>query len=128
MKKTTIILKSLNIPNNLFFIGSDAEIEAAEAREEARAEELKKIFFNPSFLAAEYITTYGARHILHHSTRDGVLFQLSYIAADGVPTMHENFIKTDGKNPFYIGGADELTRHYINACSQKDIFLTVLTA
>ena len=98
MKEKYIIFPSLDIKPAFYFWATDEEIKELEAREEARAEELKAVIFAPDFLGAEYISDHGSREILHHSTRDGVLFQLSYIAADGVPTMHENFIKTYGVN------------------------------
>ena len=97
MKEKIISFESLNIDPCYAFICSDEEIEAAERKEAARAEELKAVFFAPDFIAAEHRTESGAREILHRSTRPGVYFQLSYIAADGVPTLHENYIKTEEK-------------------------------
>lgn len=119
MKDNYIIFDSLKIDYNLFFIGSDEEIKEAEAREEERAEELKKLFFASNFCAAEYTEKNGSRHILHHSTRDGVLYQLSYIAPDGIPTSHEN-IKADN--------IKDLLRHFIYYNSRHALKLHIITA
>ena len=119
MKDNYIIFESLKIDYNLFFIGSDEEINEAERKEEARAEELKKIFFARDFCAAEYTEKNGSRHILHHSTRDGVLYQLSYIAPDGIPTSHEN-IKQDN--------IKELLNHFIFYNSRHALKLHIITS
>ena len=122
MKQTELFFASLEIDPCLFFLGSDEEIEAAEKKENERAAELEKIIFSGDFRALEYRTTYGSRIILHHSTRPGVDFQLSYIAADGVPTMHENYYINDSRS------RENLLRHYINKTLQKDIKAQLLTA
>lgn len=122
MKQSEITLQSLDIDCNLYFFGTDEEIEAAEKKEEARAAELEKIIFSDSFRALEYYTTYGSRIILHHSTRPGVDFQLSYIAADGVPTMHENYYTNDTRSK------KELLKHYVDATIDEDITARLLTA
>lgn len=128
MKEKQITFKSLNINPCYAFICTDEEIEAIEAREAERAAELERVFFAPGFIAAEYRHESGAREILHHSTRNGVYFQLSYIAADGVPTMHENYIKVDHINPVKqaIETKTDLLRHFIRL--DEDITLKVLTA
>lgn len=122
MKQREIILKSLEIDCNLYFFGTDEEINAAEQKEAERAAELEKIIFSANFRALEYCTTYGSRIILHHSTRPGVDFQLSYIAADGIPTMHENYYTNDTRSK------KELLRHYVNATIDEDITARLLTA
>lgn len=131
MKESMHIFPALNIPPALFFTGSDEKITEAEEKEAARADELRNIFFSPDFFAAEYTTESGARQILHHSTRPGVLFQLSYIGADGVPTMHENYINIGG-DPWKLGSiesAAELLRHFVNVSSHKTpLSLRVVTA
>ena len=128
MKEKTITFKSLNINPCYAFIFSDEEIEQAERKESERAAEIERVFFAPGFIAAEYRHESGAREILHHSTRNGVFFQLSYIAADGVPTIHENYIKVDHPNPVKqaIEGKADLLRHFIRL--DEDITLKVLTA
>lgn len=126
----TIVLNPLKIDyTQIFFFGSDEEQAAAEATEAARAAELEKIFFDPAFVAAEYRTPNGARRILHHSTRPGILFQLSYIAADGVPVMHENFIETE-KTAHHsaIDTKKELLNHFILESNETPLFLKVVTA
>lgn len=119
MKENYITFDSLKIDYNLFFIGSDEEINEAERKEKERAEELKKIFFAPNFCAAEYIEKNGSRHILHHSTRTGFLYQLSYIAPDGIPTSHQN-IKQDN--------IKELLNHFIFYNSRHALKLHIITS
>lgn len=128
MKENIITFESLNIDPCYAFIFSDEEIEAAERKEEERAEELERVFFAPGFIAAEYKHKSGAREILHRSTRNGVYFQLSFIAADGVPTMHENYIKVDHPHPVNqaIESKSDLLRHFVRL--DTDITLKVLTA
>lgn len=130
MKEKTITFKSLEIDPCYAFICTDEEIEAIEAREAERAAELERVFFAPGFTAAEYTQKSGAREILHRSTRNGVYFQLSYIAADGVPTMHENYIKVDHPNPINqaIDSKNDLFRHFVSMNLEKDITFRVLTA
>ena len=128
MRQTTT-LAPLHISNTVFFRGTDDEIREAEKKEQARAEELEKIFFSADFIACEYRNYYGQRRILHHSTRDGVLFQLSYIDSDGVPAMHENFMgEGDPYKVGHIGSKAELLRHYINAGNNSELTLTIITA
>ncbi len=130
MKENTITFNSLNISPDLFFLGSDEEIEAAERKEAERAAEIERVFFAPGFIAAEYKRSSGAREILHRSTRPGVYFQLSYIAADEVPTMHENYIKLDDPNPVKqaIDSKSDLLRHFVNYNIDEKITLRILTA
>lgn len=130
MKETTRTLTPLNIDFKVYFKGTEAEQEAAEAKEAARAAELEKIIFSPGFIAAEYINSYGQRRILHHSTRPGVVFQMSYIDPDGVPAMHENYISAGG-DPYEVGSIEsreKLLRHYINAGNTTPLRLRILTA
>lgn len=124
-----IILKSLDIDPTLAFFGSDAEIAEMEQKEKERAEEIRKIIFSPDFSGMSYKTASGQERILTHSIRHGVLFQLSYIDSDGIPSMHENFIKT-AKNTVdeTIESEEELLRHYVNAGLSEDVELEILTA
>lgn len=130
MKENIITFKSLDIDPCYAFIFSDEEIEAAERKEAERAAEIERVFFAPGFIAAEYKHESGAREILHRSTRPGVYFQLSYIAADGVPTMHENYIKTEEKQtaPGCIDSESELYNHFICYNLDESISFRVLTA
>ena len=129
MKESTITFENLNIEPTVYFLGTDEEIEEAERKEAQRAEDIKRVVLSPDFIALEYYTEKGARRILHHSTRKGVLFQLSYIDADGIPSMHENYIRTekDAVNQS-IGSLDDLTRHFINQTLRKNITTHILTA
>ena len=107
----------LKIDPVLYFRGTDEEIERAEKAEETAAEALKAIIYAPGFKALEIRKTYPsgtAREILHHSTRHGVLFQLSYIDPDGVPAMHENYIQTaPDAVPEAIHEERDLLRHIV---------------
>lgn len=130
MKKAIISFDSLGIDPCIFFLGTDADIAQAEEKEAGRAAELETIIFSDSFRALELTRETGAREILHHSTRPGVAFQLSYIAADGIPTMHENYIRTsevstDGAS---VEDKSALLRHYVNATLRKSRELILLTA
>lgn len=122
MKQSEIIFRSLDIDCNMYFFGADEEINAAEQKEAKRAAEIERLIFSDSFRALEYYTTYGSRIILHHSTRPGIDFQLSYIAADGVPTMHENYYTNDTRSK------KELLKHYVDATIDEDITARLLTA
>ena len=112
----TQTLKALNISNTVFFMGTDAEIEQAERLEAERTADIEKIIDAPGFTAMRYVNENGQQRILHYSTRDGVMFQLSYIDADGIPAMHENFIQTDKKHvDEAIHSREDLIKHYIHA-------------
>jgi hypothetical protein len=130
MKDYYINFTPLNIAPDYFFTASDEEIEQTEKREEERAREFERLFFAPDFLAAEYITASGARRILHHSTRAGVLFQLSYLNAEGLPTMHENYFTTD-ETPETVTNKRakiELLKHYTARTYREPLTLRIITA
>lgn len=121
---------ALNIEPALFFRGTPEEIDRAENAEEAAAEALKAIIYAPGFKALEIRKQYPrgtAREILHHSTRPGVLFQLSYIDPDGVPAMHENFIQTaPDAVPEAIHEERDLLAHFVGLFRHErplDIFV-----
>lgn len=129
MNESKKTFPALHIDYTVFFLGTDAEQEAAEAKETARAAELEKIIFSGDFIAAEYITERGQRRILHHSTRPGVVWQLSYIDPDGVPAMHENFISAGG-DPYKvgsIGSREKLLSHFIHAGNNNPLSLRIIT-
>ena len=128
MKDYNTIYESLNIDSLLYFRGSDEEIKQAEARTKERAEQLQRVFFAPGFFAAELITGNGSRQILHRSTRDGVLFQLSFINADGLPTMHGNYITTEGAKEEAAHDAAELIRHFTDYNSRHALQLHIISA
>ena len=120
----------LGIDPALYFRGTDEEIDRAQDKEETAAEALKAIIYAPDFSALEILKEYPrgtAREILHHSTRPGVLFQLSYIDPDGVPAMHENFIQTaPDAVPESIHGERDLLAHFVGLFRHErplDIFV-----
>ena len=130
MKEDRIQFAPLNISPLVWFRGTEAEQEEAEAKESNRAKDLEKIIFTPSFIAAEYTNGNGQRRILHRSTRPGVKYQLSFIDADGVPAMHENYI-SEGGNPQEVGtihSASELIQHFINQSNNSPLNLHIITA
>lgn len=118
----------IDISPDVYFLGTDAEIEDAERLEAERAEEFGRLFFSPSFVACEYVKESGARRILHRSTRPGVMFQLSFIAPDGVPTMHQNYIKTGSDAvPEAIHTGSDLLQFFASENIGEIISLRILT-
>ena len=131
MKDYKITLQPANINYLCYFLGTEEEQKTADERKKARAEELERLLFAPGFIAAEYVNEYGQRRILHHSTRPGVVYQLSFIDADGVPAMHENYINDGNGDPYkvgHIGDARELIQHYTHQSNEKPLTLHILTA
>lgn len=129
MTSKEILFRSYDVDPAIFFLGTDQEVEALEAMEAKTAAELQAVFFCRDFIALEYYTENGARRILHRSTRPGVLFQLSYIDADGVPVMHENYISTPADNPIqsHIGTEKDLYKHFIDQLYFANLRLNVIT-
>lgn len=124
MEKVIYKFKKLNIDPCIYFLGSDEEIEKAEALEAARAAELEKILLNNSMVY--YTTLQGQKRYLHRSTRKGVAYQLSYEGSDGLPIMHENYIKTsDDHIDAAIGTKEDLIKHYIDQLYVDDLYLEV---
>ena len=124
--KKHITIKSLDINPNIYFFGTDEAIEEAERKEAKQAERIAAIISAPDFIALEYKTETGAKRILHRSTRPGVFWQLSYIAADGIPTMHENFNNTN-ESTRNAEPILELLRHFVNLTLDRPQDLTILT-
>ena len=120
---------AMNISELLPFHGTDDEIKAAEIMERQRESDIEKIIFQPGFIAMAYTTESGQTRILHRSTRPGVMFQLSYIDADGIPAMHENYIET---TPDHVDEAihdkPELLKHYRQYSNRHDLSLEIITA
>lgn len=126
-ERKNVLLKSLNINPVLFFLGTDEEIKEAEEKEARRAAEIEKIIFSPDFIAARYYTEKGATRILHHSTRPGVGFQLSYIDSDGIPAMHENFIKTSPDHvQENIQDKNHLLKHFVDITLTENLNLEIV--
>ncbi len=125
--KKNLTLKSLDINPNIYFFGTNEVIEQAERKEEEQAAAVSVIISAPDFIALEYKTETGAKRILHRSTRPGVFWQLSYIAADGIPTMHENFNNTD-ESTRNAEPLRKLLRHFVNLTLDRPQDLTILTA
>lgn len=131
MKEKYITLQPAHINYLCYFLGTEEEQKTADERKKERAEEIKRVIFAPGFIACEYFNEYGQRRILHRSTRPGVIFQLSYIDADGVPAMHENYINDGTGNPHEvgrIGDERELIQHYTHQSNESPLKLHILTA
>jgi hypothetical protein len=129
MTSKEMFIRSYDVDPAVFFLGTDQEVEALEALEAKTAAELQAVLFCRDFIAMEYYTENGARRILHRSTRPGVLFQLSYIDADGVPVMHENYISAPAEKPIqaHIGTKEDLYKHFIDQLYFGDLRLYVIT-
>lgn len=121
-----ITLKSLNIDPCIYFLGTDAEIEEAERKERMQAEKIESIIFSDNFQGLSCWNTLGQELILTYSIRQGVLFQLTYIDRDGVPVMHENYIKTS-KNHVNecIEPRENLIKKLVNMTLEHEIILSV---
>lgn len=131
MKENIKTFEPLKIDFNIYFLGTEEEQEEADAKQASRAAELETIIFSPDFIAAEYVNTWNQRRILHHSTRDGVIYQLSFIDPDGVPAMHENYINDGTGNPDEVGkihNKSELIQHFINNSNNNPLTLHILSA
>ena len=127
--KRTIKLKAIGIDPCIWFFGTDEEIAKAEKKEARQAARIEKIISRPDFQQLTYTTAAGAIRSLHRSTRQGVMFQLSYIDPDGVPAMHENFIQT--RTIYGVGAIHsrkDLIQHFINQTLKKSITCELITA
>lgn len=122
-----ILLQSLDIDLVIYFTGSDEEILEAEKKEARRAAEIESLIFSGTFRQLTYTTETGQIHTLHHSTRPGVMLQLSFIDRNGVPVMHENYIKTapETVNEF-IHTKRDLLQHYVRKSLYKTLHLELI--
>lgn len=123
-----IILKSLDVDPVIYFTGTESEITEAETKEARRASEIENLIFSGNFKQLTYITETGQIHSLHRSTRAGVLLQLSFIDVNGIPAMHENYIKTapETVNEF-IHTKKDLLQHYVRKSLYKTLQLELIT-
>lgn len=122
-------LSSLNLARDLYFKGTDAEIEAGEKKLAQREREMKDIIESDDFTALMLKNKAGGRYeILHPSTRKGIRFQLTYYGNDGEPSMHESYGKTGGPvdERENVHSMDELYRHYADMSYDSDLKLQVL--
>lgn len=80
----------------LFHRDESPEMEREAVRYDIQADNSvyiwKAIINRPDFQAAEYRLKDGATRILSKSAREGIDWQLSYIASDGIPTMHGDYL------------------------------------
>lgn len=121
-----ITLKNLNIDPCIYFLGTDAEIEEAERKERMQAEKIKDIIFSDNFQGLSCRNDLDQELILTYSIRQGVLFQLTYIDRDGVPAMHENYIKTSENHvDECIEPKENLLKKFVSMTLEKDIILSV---
>lgn len=121
-----ITLKSLNIDPCIYFLGTDAEIEAAEQKERMQAEKIESIIFSDNFQGLSCRNSWGQELILTYSIRQGVLFQLTYIDRDGVPAMHENYIKTSENHVNEcIEPKENLIKKFVRMTLERNLILSV---
>lgn len=131
--KQYILFKSLETDPTLYFFGTDEEIKQAEQKEAEAAQKWLNIINQESFQALEIKQSHSngrqSTIILHHSTRNGVHFQMSYIAWDGVPTMHENYIDmgADTEEVGAVHSLKKLLEKLTGLHIRKDIEVTLLT-
>ena len=125
MEKT---YESLNVSPDVYFRGTMDQINAAEAAEAARAEELRKLIDTNEFMALEFMKPDGRREILHRSSRPGVRYQLSYIGSDGEPTMHESYGRIEGENAGNesVHSMEELYDHFVRENLRSDLNISVM--
>lgn len=122
-------LPSLNLARDLYFKGTDADIEAGEKKLAQREHEMKDIIESDDFTALMLKNKAGGRYeILHPSTRKGIRFQLTYYGNDGEPSMHESYGKTGGPvdERENVHSMEELYRHYADMSYDSDLKLQVL--
>ncbi len=125
MIERTMVFPALSFKPTVFFLGTDAEIEAVQNEENVRKKKIKDVVFEKNFSALEYTNSWGQRRILHKSPRKGVTFQMSYIDPDGVPAMHENYIKNNAECvDEKIYEEDDLLEHF--ARISEELVISIL--
>lgn len=118
--------ESLDVAPDVYFRGTEDQISEAQAKEDQRKQEFRDIINNDTFMALEYTLPDGRKQILHRSARDGVGFQLSYIGSDGIPTMHENYIRTGNTSVNEaIHSEEELLNHLVRENLRKPLSVTI---
>ena len=125
----SVTLPKLDIRRDVYFNGTEQEIDDAEQAMKQRKAEMKAIIEADDFTAMLLRDKEGGRYeILHPSTRPGVKYQLTYYAPDDIPSMHENYGRTDAENPVdeAIHSMDELYNHYANESLSKALNISVL--
>ncbi len=92
----SVQVPSYDFADDVYFTGTDEEIKAAEQKEEEIKDFFKGIIEDDEFLALRYYKDgyKNGNHeiILHHSTRPGIKYQLSFLDNDG-PIMHQNYVE-----------------------------------
>ena len=118
--------ESLDVAPDVYFRGTEEQIAEAQAKEDQRKQEFRDIINNETFMALEYTLPDGRKQILHRSARDGVGFQLSYIGSDGIPTMHENYIRTGNTSVNEaVHSEEELLNHLVRENLRKPLPMTI---
>lgn len=92
----SVQVPSYDFADDVYFTGTEEEIKAAEQKEEEIKDFFKDIIEDDEFLALRYYKD-GYKNgdheiILHHSTRPGIKYQLSFLDNDG-PIMHQNYVE-----------------------------------
>lgn len=86
----------------------------------------KAIVNRQDFEAAEYRLWNGAVRILSKSSRDGIDWQLSYIAPDGIPTMHGDYLLPEHYDSLRGHSMEELYRELSGDSHNHSISVTLL--
>lgn len=87
----TVTIPPINYDPDVFFAGTKEEQKAYRRACVENMRAWSAIINNPRFAALEFVTEIGNKYILHHSTRDGIDFQLSSIAPDGFANCHTDY-------------------------------------
>ena len=126
MEKKLIIPKVTVDPAAMFFQEENPQEAALHEIQYDNARVLwDALIHREDFQAAQFSTPEGSQRILHHSPRDGVDWQLSYIAPDGIPTMHGDFSEDEHYSPDSGRTMNELLQDLTNdnARTVKEITL-----
>lgn len=121
-----ITLNNINIDPCIYFLGTDVKIEEAEEKERAQGKKIENIIFADDFQGLSCRNDLGQELILTYSIRQGVLFQLTYIDRDGIPVMHENYIKTSENHvDECIEPKENLIKKFVGMTLEHDMILSV---
>lgn len=120
MQEKNIILEALNIDTLVFFLGSEAEQEEAEAKEAARLDEVKKIIFAPDFCALAYYS--GKLYkVFTRSTHPGAFWALS-VFYNGEALSHTEYDENGNTS-----GSPSIFREIMCETIESPLTLDILT-
>ena len=121
MKEKELTLEALNIDTLVFFLGSEAQQEEAEAKEAARLEEVKKIIFSADFCALAYYS--GKLYkVFTRSTHPGAFWALS-VFYNGEALSHTEYNENGNNN----SGNPSIFREIMRETIEGPLTLDILT-